>query len=331
MHTPLTSLEICAGTGGQALGLAMAGFHHVALVEIDADACETLRRNRPEWNVVEEDVRFFDGSPFRGIDLLAGGVPCPPFSIAGRQLGSDDDRDLFPAALALVKQTRPRAIILENVPGLLSPRFAQYRTRIRRTLKALGYLEPEWAVANASDFGVPQLRPRSILVTFRDDFQGVFRWPEGRVQPSTVGETLRAKMSAGGWKGADKWSNLAKGIAPTIVGGSKKHGGPDLGPTRAKKAWRALHVDANGIADMPPSESFPSLGMPKLTVRMAAALQGFPDEWFFVGRKTSSYRQVGNAFPPPVATAFGTAIVAALSGTEQPSTEPMSRLLRVSA
>jgi DNA (cytosine-5)-methyltransferase 1 len=111
----LTCLEICAGAGGQSLGLEQAGFSHVAAVEIDPDACETLRLNRPAWKVDQGDVHHFDGAPFRGVDLLAGGVPCPPFSIAGKQLGADDERDLFPQALRLVQECEPAAVMLENV------------------------------------------------------------------------------------------------------------------------------------------------------------------------------------------------------------------------
>jgi len=117
-------------------------------------------------------------------------------------------------------------------------------------------------------------------------------------------------MAARGWEHADNWAARANQIAPTIVGGSKKHGGPDLGPTRAKKAWASLGVDGHGIADDAPAPMFS--GMPRLTVRMVARLQGFPDTWKFVGGKTNAYRQVGNAFPPPVAAAVAEKIAAAL-------------------
>jgi len=108
------SVEICAGAGGQALGLEQAGFEHAALVEIDTAACATLRHNRPRWNVIEGDLHKFDGTPYRGVDLLAGGVPCPPFSRAGKQLGSEDERDLFPQAIRLVDEIRPKAVMLKN-------------------------------------------------------------------------------------------------------------------------------------------------------------------------------------------------------------------------
>lgn len=127
----LTCLEICAGAGGQSLGLEQAGFSHAAAVEIDQDACETLRLNRQHaWKIVEADVHHFDGRPYRGIDLLAGGVPCPPFSVAGKQLGADDERDLFPQALRLVCECEPTAVMLENVPGLSQARFASYREQV---------------------------------------------------------------------------------------------------------------------------------------------------------------------------------------------------------
>ncbi|PYU15556.1 MAG: DNA (cytosine-5-)-methyltransferase, partial [Acidobacteria bacterium] len=103
----LTVLEICAGAGGQAIGLEAAGFELASAIEIDSHACNTLRQNRPHWRVIENSITEVGGSQFRGVDLLAGGVPCPPFSIAGKQLGHDDERDLFPEALRLIAESRP--------------------------------------------------------------------------------------------------------------------------------------------------------------------------------------------------------------------------------
>jgi DNA (cytosine-5)-methyltransferase 1 len=310
----LTSVEICAGAGGQALGLEQAGFAHEAVIEIDPDACETLRLNRgADWKVMEGDVAGVDGRAFGRIDLFAGGVPCPPFSIAGRQLGRDDDRDLFPQALRLIEESGPRAVLLENVRGLAAARFDGYREQVLDRLHDLGF-QTWWDLVHASEHGVPQLRPRFVLVAIRQPWADRFRWPEPAAGPTpAVGEVLAGLMAAGGWPGADAWSRRAAGIAPTIVGGSKKHGGPDLGPTRARAAWRELGVDGLGIADAPPGPLFPPDGRPKLTVAMVARLQGFPADWVFAGRKTAAYRQVGNAFPPSVARALGGAVATALT------------------
>jgi DNA (cytosine-5)-methyltransferase 1 len=308
----LTSLEICAGAGGQALGLEQAGFGHEAVVEIDPDACETLRYNR-EWKVIEGDVANVDGRAYARVDLVAGGVPCPPFSIAGKQLGRDDERDLFPQALRLVEEISPRAVLLENVRGLGTRRFDDYRAQVLGRLQDLGY-ETWWDLVHASDHGVPQLRPRFVLVAMLPPWARAFAWPAPLPgPPPAVGETLRDAMGSRGWPGAEAWARRAAGIAPTIVGGSKKHGGPDLGPTRARAAWREMGVDGLGIADEVPGPDFPVDRPPKLTVGMVARLQGFPDSWTITGRKTAAYRQLGNAFPPPVARALGTAIAIALS------------------
>lgn len=307
----ISSVEMCAGAGGQALGLEQAGFGHEALVEIEQPFCETLRLNCPGWNVFNSDLNEFDGRPYRGIELLAGGLPCPPFSIAGKQLGKNDERDLFPAGLRLVDEIRPRAVMIENVRGLMGGAFAEYRGYILNQLGKLGY-KAEWKLLHAYDFGVPQLRPRAILVGVKKNISELFEWPEALgIEPPTVGETLYDLMASRGWKGAKAWKKLADGIAPTVVGGSKKHGGPDLGPTRAKRSWAELGVDGMGIANEAPEKFF--TGMPKLTVRMVARIQGFPDEWEISGRKTNAYRQVGNAFPPPVAKAVAEKIVVALS------------------
>jgi DNA (cytosine-5)-methyltransferase 1 len=313
----LSSLEICAGAGGQALGLEQAGFTHEAVVEIDADACETLRYNR-EWKVIEDDVANVDGRAYAHVDLVAGGVPCPPFSIAGKQLGRDDERDLFPQALRLVEEISPRAVLLENVRGLGTRRFDGYRAQVLGRLQDLGF-QTWWDLVHASDHGVPQLRPRFVLVAIKTAWARAFCWPEPLPgPPPTVGETLGDLIGSRGWPGAEAWARRASGIAPTIVGGSKKHGGPDLGPTRARAAWREMGVDGLGIADEIPGPDFPVGKLPKLTVAMVARLQGFPDDWTIIGRKTAAYRQVGNAFPPPVARALGTAIGTALTGTTAP-------------
>jgi DNA (cytosine-5)-methyltransferase 1 len=336
-------VEICAGAGGQSLGLELAGFEHDLSVELDANAAATLRHNRPHWKIAVGDVAnpdVWNPADFVGVDLLAGGVPCPPFTIAGKQLGATDERDLFAWAIELCGTVQPRALMLENVRGLSLPRFAAYRQRVLDRLTELGYAA-DWRLLHASDYGVPQLRPRFVLVAMRPSDFAYFAWPEPRPgDTATVGETLLNLMAANGWAGAKAWAARANDIAPTIVGGSKKHGGADLGPTRAKRAWRSLGVDALGVADAVPSADDPVTLLPKLTCAMVARIQGWdgPEyQWEFTGRKTSNYRQIGNAFPPPVARAIGEQVRRALNheGTprelvEQSSTahDPVYAVLR---
>jgi DNA (cytosine-5)-methyltransferase 1 len=186
----LTTLELCAGAGGQALGLEQAGIEHVALIEIDKNACATLRMNRPQWNVIEEDLNRFDGSAYKGVDIISGGLPCPPFSVAGKQLGKHDERNLFPAMIRLVDQIRPRAVMIENVRGILEGVFHDYRQYVATELRKLGF-QTGWKLLNASDFGVPQLRPRVVFVALRGRYSEHFFWPESSPNPpQTVGEVV---------------------------------------------------------------------------------------------------------------------------------------------
>ncbi|MFE9489311.1 MULTISPECIES: DNA cytosine methyltransferase [unclassified Streptomyces] len=350
-----TSVEICAGAGGQALGLERAGFEHALLIEMDKSACETLRHNRPQWEVHEGDLRdYVESGAARTlkskieIDLLAGGVPCPPFSLAGKQLGREDDRDLFPTMIKLAGQLDPPAVMIENVRGLMQSKFEGYREEIMAELGDLGY-ECDWQELQAGDFGVSQLRPRSILVALkpeywkRFDVEGWYLPPANQAPALSVGELLSASMKKRGLQGKafDDWFEKASnGIAPTLVGGSKKHGGADLGPTRAKKAWADLGVCGLGVADEPDKETGTTknprrdLGTgtdngPMLTVSQAAMIQGFnpePEEkqWVFKGGKTAAYRQVGNAFPPPVAKAVGLQIMKALEAYRAEASESSS-------
>ncbi|MHA6528251.1 DNA cytosine methyltransferase [Corynebacterium pyruviciproducens] len=322
-----TSVEICAGGGGQALGLENAGFSHQAVVEIDPDACNTLRLNREgSWNILEQDVHEFDGSAYEDVDLFAGGVPCPPFSIAGKQRGPEDERDLFPRALELIQQIKPRAVMLENVKGLGQKRFDSYRASIIHRLNELGF-EVFWELIQSADFGVPQLRPRFILVALQPDYAPYFEFPEPLSHRVTVGEALHDLMAENGWPGADLWAKRANSVAPTLVGGSKKHGGPDVGPTRARQAWAKLGIRGSSIAEEAPSSDFTTNAeeaMPRLTVQMGAVIQGFPRDWKWSGGKTAQWRQVGNAFPPPVAESIGRSIKCAL---EQVETFPYQELI----
>ncbi|MFJ9742770.1 DNA cytosine methyltransferase [Streptomyces sp. NPDC101166] len=337
----LEVVEICAGAGGQTLGLERAGFRHRIAVELDESAAGTLRHNLRDvlgYSTEEAkkavavgdvaDPQTWNPAEHKEVDLLAGGVPCPPFSIAGKQLGANDERDLFAWAIELCGDIQPKALLLENVRGLSANRFTAYRQHVLDKLHEYGYIG-DWKLLHANEFGVSQLRPRFVLVALKREYAEYFDWPTPHKEaPLTVGELLADLMAANGWEEdqVDAWVRRANDIAPTIVGGSKKHGGADLGPTRAKRAWAALGVDAMGVANEAPVKGWripEGVPGPKLTTAMVARIQGWHDfgpaeevrsgadgdfRWKFHGRKTSIYRQIGNAFPPPVAKALGVAI-----------------------
>jgi Site-specific DNA methylase len=232
---------------------------------------------------------------------------------------SDAEVDLVKATIWLAHGVRPRALILENVPDLVtSSAYEPIRAEVQAELDHLGY-RYEWFVLNAVDFGVPQSRKQGVLVAFKDDALDRFEPPAPTVErPVTVGEALEASMASRGWPEARAWAAQADRPAPTLVGGSWNRGGADLGPSGAKRAWARMGVDGGTVADVVPGRDFrwdPTLGrkgMVALTVRQAARLQGFPDDWLIAGRKTAQYRQIGHASPPPVGLALGMAVAAAL-------------------
>lgn len=159
------------------------------------------RTNRPEWNTIQADVLERSGAAFAGqVDLFAGGVPCPPFSKAGKEPRADDERNLFPRALELIEEIGPRAVMIENARGLLDPVFQPFRDDVDAQLEAMGY-NTHWKLLQASDFGVSQLRPRVVLVALKEPWADHFTWPEPNKKPApTVGELLELLMAANGWR-----------------------------------------------------------------------------------------------------------------------------------
>ncbi|WP_222440956.1 DNA cytosine methyltransferase [Streptomyces sp. BK340] len=310
------SLEICAGAGGQALGLERAGFDPVLLIDSKADACFSIDLNRPAWDVVCMDVVQFNPrmrSDAADVDLISGGLPRVKSSATVGRAEDTEERRVLRSAISLACDIGPKAVLFENVPDLVDgPEFAADRAWIDHELHQAGY-RTGWKILNASDFGVPQNRKSGFLVALREPYFGRFSWPLPNDEPPpTVGEALGASMSAGGWPGAERWIKKADRIAPALVGGSDRRGGADLGPTGSKKAWAALGVNGNSLGDEPPGADFPLDELPKLTVEQAATIQAFPDGWKLFGGKTSRYRQVGHAMPPPLAAALGHALATAL-------------------
>ncbi|MFG2758347.1 DNA cytosine methyltransferase [Streptomyces wuyuanensis] len=318
----LSCLAVCAGAGGLALGLEQAGFDPVLLLDNRAVACETLRLNRPLWRVLEADLLSFDPVEHQetyDVDLLAAGLPRVKASAATGREDSAEEIRILESTIMLMHGVQPRALLIENVPDLVSkPAYQPIRAFIAAELEHLGYRH-RWFVLNAMDHGVPQDRKQGVLVALRGDSMDPFVIPVPETRPPvTVGEALAASMGERGWPYAAAWAAQADRVAPTLVGGSWNRGGADLGPTGSKRSWARMRVNGGTVADKVPGPEFPwdpSLGikgMVALTVEQAARLQGFPEDWSFAGRKTARYRQVGHALPPPVGRALGLAVRASL-------------------
>ncbi|MGR4878871.1 DNA cytosine methyltransferase [Streptomyces sp. LARHCF249] len=316
------SLDICSGAGGLALGLEESGFDPVLLLDNRDVACRTLRANRPSWNVLETNLLDFDPSEHTetyDVDLLSAGLPRVRATATVARRDSEAELELLRATMLLLHGVQPRALLVENVPDLVTkPAYEAIRSYVAEELSHLGYRHT-WFVLNAADFGVPQTRRQGILLAFKGDVLDAFVEPTPTTDPHrTVGEALLESMSAGGWAQARSWAAQAHQPAPTLVGGSWERGGADLGPTGSKRAWARMGVDGATVADAVPDAGFhwdPAIGragMMPLTVAQAALLQGFPPSWRIEGRKTAMYRQVGHASPPPVGRVLGTSIAAAL-------------------
>lgn len=313
---PLRSIEVCAGAGGQALGLHAAGFHARAIFELMEDAAETLRANFDTAvpRVFAEDITKVDFRHFGdGIDLVAGGVPCQPWSTAGQRQGEADERDLFRRAVEIVDEVQPRAFFFENVQGFGHSTNLSYRTELHAAFEAIGYKSRVYPIVG-SDYGLAQGRPRIAFIGFRDaDAMARFEMPPCFPQwRLSLADAIGDLVSARGWRGYDAWRNIAYGTAPTIVGGSRKSDKHSFSSGLTKQTWADLGIDSSSLTKSAPSADHQ--GLFKLTLEMGARLQGFPDDWRFVGRPQQIKSQIGNAFPPVMARAVGLAIYAALEG-----------------
>ncbi|WP_245430273.1 DNA cytosine methyltransferase [Rhizobium tropici] len=322
----LTVVELCAGAGGMSLGLEDAGFHPLALFEFDKHAAATLRLNRPLWNVVEGDIRQVDFTEYRsaGVDLLVGGPPCQGYSVDGKGLGKDDPRDLLLECARAAREMLPKAFVFENVAGLLNAKHADHLGNFLRQLRKSGYAV-QIVRMEAEDYGVAQERTRMLFVGMHQAAMGAFQappvFPEWRLN---LGDVLEDLMAANGWTGAKEWAEARRNhvvvrngiekrgaLASTVVG---RKGG-----SREKEAlrWATKGINIATVADAAPTQHQADVSgpgfLPQLTLRIRARLQGFRDDWDFVGGKDSSARQIGNAVPPILGQAIGLAVRAALT------------------
>jgi DNA (cytosine-5)-methyltransferase 1 len=310
-----TSLELCAGAGGLSLGLEQAGFDPVLLIDEDPTTATTLFANRPPWPTETCDLLHFVAAEHPetlDVDLLAAGLPRLKANATSSRLDDDDERRLIQATAFLAAEVQPAAVLIENMPGLVDKAgFEPVRRELHDELEHLGF-KLFWQVLNAQDFGVPQKRLHGFMVALKPERIGGFAWPTPTTGPArTVGETLLSSMQSRGWPGAVEWAERAGEPAPTIVGGSKKRGGADLGPRGSKEKWARLGVNGGTVADHVPDADFQG-DLVSLTVRQVALLQGFPPDWVIPGAKTAAYRQVSQVVPPPLAAAVGAAIARAL-------------------
>lgn len=314
----LTSIEVCAGAGGQAIGLHAAGFSALGIYERDKNAVKTLNANYPLGPVHEADIKKVDFTPYQGkVDLVAGGVPCQGHSSIGNRRGRDDERDLFLEAVRIVAEVRPRAFFFENVEGFKFQKNAAYRAELHQKFAALGY-ENQVFSFYGKDYGLAQGRPRVAFIGFRDGSMSRFRMPQKFTEEwrTTVGEALLDLVAANGWEHAEKWAKKANKIGPTVLGGSELTGMLAFASHRSIKEWDDLGVDPTRIASSAPPAGFPEGAKIGLTMKMGARLQGFPDDWEFQGGERAQKRQIGNALPPIMARAVGLAIYNALTGIE---------------
>lgn len=327
-----TSVELFAGGGGLALGLSKAGFKHVLLNEYDKSACNTLRINRPKWNIIEGDVRHINFMPLRNkVDFLSGGFPCQAFSYAGKQGGFNDTRGtLFFELARAVNEIRPKVFMCENVKGLVSHDDGRTFNTIKNAIAELGYTLVEPRVLKAIMYQVPQKRERLILIAIRNDIVSKvnFSWPSPYTQVLTLRDALYKSViydtdvpkSEGVSYPAKKqkvlelvpqggdWRNLPEEVAKEYLGGSWLLGGGKTGMARR------LSLDEPSLTltcspCQKQTERCHPLETRPLSVREYARIQTFPDDWLFAGTMSDKYKQIGNAVPVNLAWAIGRSLI----------------------
>jgi DNA (cytosine-5)-methyltransferase 1 len=320
-----TAIDLFSGAGGLSLGLEAAGFDTVFAVDNDPNACSTYRAAFPNARLHEGGIRLVDFSEFRGVDLIAGGPPCQPFSTGGRRKGKDDSRDALPEFVRAVREARPKAFLLENVPGLMSPTHRTYVLEILGPLFDIYKVEAP-RILDAADYGVPQSRRRMLAVGV---LEGSFKMPKGdRANRRRSGDYLswapkgepnaskivyaktpdlraspyHGQLFNGGGRPVD-----LDAPAPTILasaGGNKTHF-LDLGGHVPPYHEHLLRGGRPRVGELPDGR--------RLTVAECATLQTFPEGMRFCGPKSAQYSQVGNAVPPLLAATIGEAILTSIA------------------
>lgn len=327
----ITGIELFAGAGGLALGLEQAGITDLEFVELNHSACETLRKNRSLWNVVEQDIHKVDFSSYSGrIDVVSGGAPCQAFSYAGKKLGFGDTRGtLFAEFARCLSEVRPKLFLFENVRGLLSHDKGRTFATIKHTFENLGYTI-QYQVLNASYYGVGQKRERLIMIGIREDLtqQIHFQYPQPDNHQTVLRDVLQNVPDSPYQPYSEKkrkvmelvppggcWVDLPEEIAKAYMGKSYYSGGGRRGMAR-RISWDEPCLTLTTSPSQKQTERCHPDETRPFTVREYARIQSFPDSWQFEGTLSEQYKQIGNAVPVELARRIGVQIVTALRGEE---------------
>ena len=327
----MKTIELFAGAGGLALGMERAGFETIAAVEINHLACETLRKNRPGWNVIEADIASVDFKPYRGkTDIISGGAPCQAFSYAGKRLGFGDTRGtLFAQFARCLEETEPKMFLFENVRGLVNHDGGRTFQTIRHTFESLGYAL-QYKVLNAAYYGVGQKRERIFIVGIRNDLTPAikFEFPEPSETMTTLREALKDCPESEGLEFSPRkkevmklvppggcWVDLPEDVAKAYMGKSYYSGGGRRGMAR-RIAWDEPCLTLTTSPSQKQTERCHPDETRPFTVREYARIQSFPDDWEFVGNISDKYKQIGNAVPVKLAEWMGSQIYKSLKGLE---------------
>ncbi|MCQ2440081.1 MAG: DNA (cytosine-5-)-methyltransferase [Oscillospiraceae bacterium] len=314
----VTAIELFAGAGGLALGLEQAGIKTVEYIEFDKACCETLKANRPNWNVVCDDIHNVDFTQYEGkIDIVTGGFPCQAFSFAGKKLGFEDTRGtLFHEFARCVKEVRPKMFLAENVRGLVFHDNGRTLSTIISVLESLGY-HTQQKIMNACYYGVGQKRERIVIIGIRDDLDINFDYPIADEKwttlrdalkdcPKSIGESYSEKkrkvldlVPAGGC-----WVDLPEEVAKEYMGKSYYSGGGRRGMAR-RISWDEPSLTLTCSPSQKQTERCHPDETRPFTVREYARIQSFPDDWTFSGGITDQYKQIGNAVPVEMARRVG--------------------------
>lgn len=320
----ITAIELFAGAGGLALGLEMAGIKSIIHVEIDKFCCETLRINRPEWNVVESDISKVSFSSYYGkVDIVTGGFPCQAFSYAGKKLGFDDTRGtLFHEFARCVKEVSPSMFIAENVRGLISHDNGRTLETIINVLAGLGY-SIQYKLLNAVDYGVPQKRERVVIVGTKPGI--IFEFPQKEKHRSTLKDALKNVPISEGQTYSEKkravfalvppggcWRDLPLDVQKKYMGKSFFSGGGRTGMAR-RISWDEPCLTLTCSPSQKQTDRCHPEECRPFTVREYARIQTFPDNWTFSGGIGAKYKQIGNAVPVQLAYKLSCQVVKALT------------------